>query len=214
MHNLSRHAIHVLEVLTVTLETMESIQREQKEIYESLENDLGKTYCRQAQEYTSFQLQMVRSLKQRSDSNYQRLKNEITLVIKFFYNFPSCVPWSGNLRLQAFNLIAQQDNTVMKSIALLTMAFLPATFISVRHSSFHLPLVSLMQFQALFSTTFFAFDKNKIVISNKVWVYWVITVPSTLIIVIFWRFWIHGSIHRQWERILKRRAEAKSKESV
>jgi uncharacterized membrane protein len=94
MHNLSRHAIHVSEVLSVTIETIENIQREQKEIYESLETDLGKTYCRQAQEYTRFQLQMVKSLKQRSDSNYERLKSEITLVMKFFYNFPSFIPWS------------------------------------------------------------------------------------------------------------------------
>src|SRR6266480_5132281 len=84
MHNLSRHAIHVSEVLSVIIETIESIQKEQKEMYESLETDLGKTYCRKAREYTRFQLQMVKSLKMRSDSNYQRLKNEITLVIKFF----------------------------------------------------------------------------------------------------------------------------------
>lgn len=32
---------------------------------------------------------------------------------------------------QAFNNLARQDNSVMKSIALLTMIFLPATFISV-----------------------------------------------------------------------------------
>jgi hypothetical protein len=32
---------------------------------------------------------------------------------------------------QAFNNLARQDNDVMKSIALLTMIFLPATFISV-----------------------------------------------------------------------------------
>lgn len=29
-------------------------------------------------------------------------------------------------------MIAEQDNSVMKSIALLTMTFLPATFVSVR----------------------------------------------------------------------------------
>ena len=60
-------------------------------IYESLESDLGKTHCRQAQEYTHFQLQMVKSLKLRSDSNNQRIKGEITLVIKFFNCFPLLV---------------------------------------------------------------------------------------------------------------------------
>ena len=33
--------------------------------------------------------------------------------------------------MQAFNNLAHEDNTVMKSIALLTMIFLPATFFSV-----------------------------------------------------------------------------------
>src|SRR5215469_9121664 len=60
MHNLSRHAIHVSEVLSVTIDTIENILREQKAIHESLETDLGKSYCRQAQDYTRFQLQMVK----------------------------------------------------------------------------------------------------------------------------------------------------------
>jgi hypothetical protein len=82
MHEISRHAIHVSEVLLVTIETMEGIQRQQKAIYGSLSSDLEKSYEEQAQEYMSFQLQMVKSLKLRSISNHERLKNEITLVIK------------------------------------------------------------------------------------------------------------------------------------
>jgi hypothetical protein len=82
MHEISRHAIHVSEVLSVTIETLEGIQRQQKAIYGSLPTELGKTYQEQAQEYMSFQLQMVKSLKLRSTSNHDRLKNEITLVIK------------------------------------------------------------------------------------------------------------------------------------
>ena len=61
---------------------MEGIQRQQKAIYESLSSGLAKTYKEQAQEYISFQMQMVKSLKQRSISNHERLKSEIILVIK------------------------------------------------------------------------------------------------------------------------------------
>jgi Mg2+ and Co2+ transporter CorA len=39
---------------------------------------------------------------------------------------------------QAFNNLARQDNDIMKSIALLTMIFLPATFISVCGHEFYL----------------------------------------------------------------------------
>jgi hypothetical protein len=82
MHEISRHATHVTEVLSVTIETMKEIQRQQKVIYESLSSDLAKPYQEQAQEYMSFQLQMLKSLKLRSESNHDRLKSEITLVIK------------------------------------------------------------------------------------------------------------------------------------
>lgn len=81
MHEISRHAIHVSEVLSVTIETIEGIQRQQKAIYGSSSSDLAMTYREQAQEYTNFQLQVVKSLKLRSISNHDRLKNEITLVI-------------------------------------------------------------------------------------------------------------------------------------
>jgi len=87
MHENSRHATHVSEVLSVTIETIEGIQRQQKAIHGSLSSDLGKSYQEQAQEYLSFQLQMVKSLKLRSVSNHKRLKDEIRLVIKSLTGF-------------------------------------------------------------------------------------------------------------------------------
>ena len=69
---------------------MEGIRRQQKVIYERLSSDLAKTYREQAQDYMNFQLQMVKSLKERSISNHERLKNEITLVIKFVTFFRYC----------------------------------------------------------------------------------------------------------------------------
>lgn len=80
---------------------MESIQREQKAIHQSLKTELGISHCRKTQEYTSFQLQMVKSLKLRSDSNYQRLKSEITLVIKFFNPFPLLIHTLANRNLHS-----------------------------------------------------------------------------------------------------------------
>jgi len=84
MHEMSRHTIHVSEILSVTIETMEEMQRHQMAIRGSLPADLGKTYQEQAKEYMSFQLQLLKSLKLRSDSNQERLKNEVNLVIKCF----------------------------------------------------------------------------------------------------------------------------------
>jgi hypothetical protein len=87
MHEIYRHSIHVLESLSVTAETMEGIRRQQEAIYRSLPSGLPETYREQAQEYTRFQLQMVKSLKLRAGSNHERLQNEIKLVIKSLTSF-------------------------------------------------------------------------------------------------------------------------------
>ncbi|KAK3497514.1 uncharacterized protein B0T23DRAFT_85886 [Neurospora hispaniola] len=126
IHDHARHAYHSSEVLEAAIQTVEQLGRYQREIHETiahgqrngsgsgggsrLGHSLTLTYRAQAREYTQFQISLVKSLKLRSDSSLQRLKNEVGL---------------------AYNNIARQDNSVMKSIALLTMIFLPATFISV-----------------------------------------------------------------------------------
>jgi sporulation-control protein spo0M len=61
------------------------MQRCQTQIHEKLSVDLGETYKEQAKEYMSFQTQLVKSLKYRSESNQKRLKDEIELV---FYSNP------------------------------------------------------------------------------------------------------------------------------
>jgi hypothetical protein len=89
MHEISRHAIHISEVLLVTIETLQKIEQQQKVIYGSLPLDPGKTCREQAQEYMSFQLQMMKSLQLRSSSIHERLKSETNVVIKFLNCFLS-----------------------------------------------------------------------------------------------------------------------------
>jgi hypothetical protein len=80
MHEITRHSIHVSEVLTVTIATLEKLTHVQRYIYDSLPDVLSKSYREQALEYVNFQLQMARSLRERSISNHERLKSEITVV--------------------------------------------------------------------------------------------------------------------------------------
>ncbi|KAK4193249.1 hypothetical protein QBC35DRAFT_100273 [Podospora australis] len=153
IHDISRHAIHASEILEAAVDTLKELQRCRTAIHERLADDLEETYKAQARDYTQFQISLLKNLKLRSDSNRERLKNEINL---------------------AFNNLTRQDNSVLKSIALLTMIFLPATFIS-----------------ALFSTTFFAYGEDGgWEVSDKMWIYWATTIPSTIGIVIIWRLWI------------------------
>ncbi|RDA85371.1 hypothetical protein CP532_6429 [Ophiocordyceps camponoti-leonardi (nom. inval.)] len=108
MHDVSRHAVHLNEVYTAAIETMENLLRRQKLTQDAIAS-LDKTYKEQAQESMSFYLQLMKSLKLRSASNQERLNAEIVL---------------------AYHIITSQDSTVMRTIAVLTMTFLPASFIA------------------------------------------------------------------------------------
>jgi hypothetical protein len=100
--------------------------------------------------------------------------------------------------MQVFNSLARQDNTVMKSIALLTMVFLPATFFSVCIVTLIIFSAALTQLQSFFSTTFFTFGEEGWIVSNRLWVYWVITVPATIVVVIIWNVWLAYSRLRKF----------------
>ena len=90
----------------------------------------------------------------------------------------------------------QNDSTAMKTIAVLTLTFLPATFVSVW--KFSLPCQVLQQLttmQAVFSMTFFNFTPGNEahpeawVVSEKIWIYWVISLPLTIVTILFWFMW-------------------------
>lgn len=159
LHNLLRHTNHVREVETVAIETMERLLARQKSNFEALPSGpdgLSKNYQNHAKEYLAFQLQIMKSLRARAGATQERLLAEINLT---------------------FNILATMDNQIMKSITLLTMIFLPATFVS-----------------AMFSTTFFSFKADGWQFSCMFWVYWVITVPLTVITVFAWWKWLGGSV--------------------
>lgn len=70
---------------------------------------------------------------------------------------------------------SKRDSASVKTLSLLGAVFLPATYLA-----------------SVFSMTFFNFQPQgdpAPIISPLLWVYFVITVPITLIIVITWRWW-------------------------
>jgi hypothetical protein len=78
MHEISRHSIHVSEVLLVTIQNFEMLREQQTYMHD--QSDFAKEYREQAHEYLNFQIQMLRSLRERSISNHSRLTSEITVV--------------------------------------------------------------------------------------------------------------------------------------
>lgn len=78
-----------------------------------------------------------------------------------------------------------------------------------------------MQSQAFFSTTFFTFGDDGWKASNRVWIYWAVTIPSTILVLIIWGLWLYGPvlayfISHSWKKLPKRtpRVEPKEKGQV
>lgn len=71
---------------------------------------------------------------------------------------------------------SKRDSASMKTLSLLGAVFLPATYLA-----------------SLFGMNFFNFQQDGAddapVISPLLWIYFVITVPVTVVIVMFWRWW-------------------------
>ncbi|MCJ1243175.1 hypothetical protein MMC30_000372 [Trapelia coarctata] len=70
---------------------------------------------------------------------------------------------------------SKRDSSSMKTIAVLTIVFLPGTFVA-----------------ALFSMPMFNWqaDSTTAVVSPRFWVYWAITAPLTIVVVLIWFIWI------------------------
>lgn len=82
-------------------------------------------------------------------------------------------------------LSTMRDSTAMKTIAVLTTLFLPGTYVAT-----------------LFSTTMFNWNPpssgssttpdspdSTPTVSPYIWVYWVISIPLTLLVMLLWLFW-------------------------
>lgn len=64
----------------------------------------------------------------------------------------------------------------MKTLAAVTVAFLPATFVA---SFFAMPLFN------------WDAERNSHVLKGRFWVYWVVTIPLTLTTIVIWLSWTY-----------------------
>ena len=100
-------------------------------------------------------------------------------------------PQSFNLVTQADSRTMKVDSGSMKTIAVMTLFFLPCTAVAVgNHTSLRYTPRVLILVQAIFSTPFFYFrndsDETSMGISPQFWLIWVISVPLTVVVVFSW----------------------------
>jgi hypothetical protein len=139
LHEIARHGIHVSETLEVALQTLTGIIQ-QYDDYKSKLSAQGICQPSCIHDRLLFQRSCLEAVFSRSKSINARIQNEITLVEP---QFPP--PNHANI-LKAFNIASQRDTKIqlrisqeagreaiaMKAIAVVTMTFLPATFVAVR----------------------------------------------------------------------------------
>jgi hypothetical protein len=92
MHETARHAIHSLETLNVSVEALGALQQQAIDLSTRHKRGDGSHagVSHQIQTHIESQVQMVRALSLRAQSNKERLQNEIALVrkIRWPYNKP------------------------------------------------------------------------------------------------------------------------------
>lgn len=167
LHDIARHAIHVSETLDVSLQTVQRMLARHRELMPlRSDGDQSQEIQSQLQFWESF----ISSLRHRSVSNEKRMANEIQLA----FNIVAQHDASTSVKI---GLATQSDSIAMKSIAFVTLTFLPPTFVC-----------------AIFSMSFFDYSAGSgWAISDKFWLYWAFAVPTTLLTVVVWYYvWQRG----------------------
>ncbi|KXT00800.1 hypothetical protein AC578_2920 [Pseudocercospora eumusae] len=169
MHELARHVMHSSEVsetaLNVIDSTLEALARYQKQHQHHTLDPAPEILRLQS---------LLKAIHLRSRALESRLRNEITLAFHISTQADSLVH-------QNIAALSQRDSNATRTISILGLVFLPATFIS-----------------AVFSTSFFNFQQSSPnapaswAVSEKFWIFWVVALPVTLITVGVWWVWQRG----------------------
>ncbi|KAK6533772.1 hypothetical protein TWF694_002702 [Orbilia ellipsospora] len=170
LHELARHVIHSTETLIVSTHQTEQIMLRQRTRMDRSNAPEEELRCmRQIGDNLMFYWGMIHAFKCRSESMQARHQNEISLTF--------------NTVAQYQSQLAAVDAAAMRVIAVLSAAFLPATFVS-----------------AIFSMSFFnngggggtqspdttlsdsgGGGGDGWSLSSKFWIYWAFAIPLTVI---------------------------------
>lgn len=173
LHDISRHVVHVSETLKVGTVSIQSIRDHHERFFETYpaKSDTTKPTekvslaSRNIRNRLAFCQHRFQSNLHRSEANYARLQSETTLA------FNKVSQEDSNVSVQIAHH-TRTDSAAMRAIALVSMLFLPATFIS-----------------AIFSTSFFSTTEQGIWrVSNKFWIYWLVSVLVTIATFAMWKF--------------------------
>ncbi|KAL4924974.1 uncharacterized protein BDV17DRAFT_300720 [Aspergillus undulatus] len=163
LHDILRHLFHYQETIEVAQHTLRVMAEEQLrwriEDGDEVRKNLS-TWMKTRQRFL-YEEKRAHSLKMRSKSLNDRHENEINLAF--------------NEVSQGFGHAARSDSRMMTTVAVVSMVYLPGTFVS-----------------GLFGTNFFSFQAdpgNTWLTADEFWIYWAVTVPLTLATMGVWALW-------------------------
>ncbi|KAF2732009.1 hypothetical protein EJ04DRAFT_497713 [Polyplosphaeria fusca] len=165
LHEAARHAIHSSETLGVSVGTLEAMK---KQMLDLLGVDRHRVSAERIHVHMDYQIRVLQNLERRCESNKERLQNEISLAY-------SMIAQRDSQAMTKLGEAAKIDSGAMRTIAEVTMAFLPPTFLS-----------------AIFSTSFFNYtpgegaEPSRWSVSSMFWIYWVFAIPLTGLTMAAW----------------------------
>ncbi|OAP54279.1 hypothetical protein AYL99_11380 [Fonsecaea erecta] len=177
LHDLARHTIHTCEVLAVAADTLTTLLGDYRSssgrICECSFGPREKPDCPHNKMW--FWLGLLQNFGRRAKSLNDRLSNEINLGFNLVVQRDTQETVTISRMTVDISSAARGDSASMKTISVVTLAFLPATFVCT-----------------IFSMSFFTLNvddstgEKHWLISEYFWIYWVITVPLTVLTLICW----------------------------
>ncbi|KAF9888166.1 hypothetical protein FE257_009161 [Aspergillus nanangensis] len=158
VHDMARHTFGLIDTIQVAVHTLQSLIEEQTRFQSRFPDIAGQApseYLKNLQKLRFLNKEMY-AVEVQARSLSQRIHNLISLA------------------QNEDNQAMKNDNKAMMTIAVLTMVYLPGSFVS-----------------GLFGTNFFDFNggpHESWGMSPSVWIYWAVTVPLTLVTFLLWRF--------------------------
>ncbi|SPO02354.1 uncharacterized protein DNG_05027 [Cephalotrichum gorgonifer] len=169
LHEIARHAIHVSETLVVASESVRALEVQHRD-FMALSSGKDSPWLKNYSPF-SFSRRILTALHSRSESNKARLQNETQL------SFHLAAQRDSKIQVKIADE-ANKETTAMKALAVITMTFLPATFVS-----------------SVFSTPFFQVDQApgdepaSLTVSNHFWIYWALAIPLSILTFGSWLIW-------------------------
>ncbi|KAL3422678.1 hypothetical protein PVAG01_06834 [Phlyctema vagabunda] len=162
LHNISKHVVYLREGAEAASKTLRKIcEHHRSLVAEQPTSSFTKMQTQDSLEYTQT---LLDSTQLRLISLEKRINNLINLAF--------------NLVTQQDSRIMQKDSSSMKTIAIMTLIFLPAGTVA-----------------AMFGSQFFNLSvdddtgTSAFVISPLFWIFWLISMTLTVILLCVWRLW-------------------------